>query len=257
MPLPSLSVVREFSSERINRIVNDPSVRPWVAMPHQGYIDLTPMVADLRNVLLMADGGGFFFHQQEPGIYEVHTQFLDTHRGENVIAAAQDAERFMFTRTDCIEIRSKVPEHNKAALGFARAMRYELQFERANAWPTHDGPVAVKYYARTINQWANHAPGIGESGHDFHEKLEAAKIAAGATSPIHDDDPAHDQYVGATVEMFMAGQNAKALGFYSQWARFAGYGPIAVIAEYPTVVDIGDAILAVKDDGDFTVLLCR
>lgn len=256
MPLPSLSVVREFSSERINAVVNNPEVRPWVGLPQQGYIDLTPMVADLRNILLMAEGGGFFFHQQEPGIYEVHTQFVPEHRGANVLQAAADAERYMFTRTDCLEIRSKVPEGNKAALGFARAMHYELQFERATAWPTEDGPVPVKYFARSINQWANRAPGIGETGHWFHEKLEAAKIVAGATSPIHDDDPAHDQYVGATVEMFMAGQLSKALGFYRQWAAFAGYGPIAVIAEYPTVVDIGDAILAIRGE-DFDVLLCR
>lgn len=256
MTLPSLSVVREFSSERINAVINHPEVRPWVGMPQQGYIDLTPMVADLRNVLLMGEGGGFFFHQLLPGIYEVHTQFLPEHRGANVLQAAHDAERWMFTRTDCLEIRSKVPEHNKGALGFAGAMHYELQYERADAWPTETGPVAVKYFVRTLNQWANRAPGIGESGHAFHERLEAAKIAAGATSPVHDDDPAHDQYVGATVEMFMAGQIGKALDFYRQWAVFAGYGPIAVIAEYPTLVDIGDAILAIRGD-DFNVILCR
>lgn len=225
-------------------------------MPQQGYIDLTPMVADLRNVVLMGEGGGFFFHQLLPGIYEVHTQFLEGHRGANVIQAANDAERFMFTRTDCIEIRSKVPEGNAAALGFARSMRYELQYERANAWPGVSGPVGVKYFARTINQWANRCEGVEATGHWFHEKLEAAKIAAGATSPIHDDDPIHDRFVGATCEMIMAGQLAKAMAFYSQWAVFAGYGPVSIIAEYPTVVDIGDAILAVKD-GDFSVLLCR
>jgi hypothetical protein len=214
------------------------------------------MVADLRNILLMGEGGGFFFHQLLPGIYECHSQFLPEHRGANVIQAAHDAERFLFTRTDCIEIRSKVPDGNAAALGFARSMRYELQYERANAWPTADGAVGVKYFARTLNQWASRAPGVGETGHWFHERLEAAKIAAGATSPIHDDDPAHDQYVGATVEMFMAGQIGKALDFYRQWAVFAGYGPVAVIAEYPTVVDIGDAILAIRGE-DFDVLLCR
>ncbi|MDB5531604.1 MAG: hypothetical protein JWR51_4707 [Devosia sp.] len=256
MPLPNLSVCREFSAERINAIIAHPEVRPWVGMPQQGYIDLTPMVADLRNVLLMGQGGGFFFHQLLPGIYEVHTQFLPEHRGANVLQAAADAERFMFTRTDCLEIRSKVPEHNKGAIGFARAMHYELQYERATAWPTDNGPVAVKYFARTLNQWANRCEGVEATGHWFHEKLEAAKHAAGATSPIHDDDLIHDRFVGATAEMIMAGQLAKAMGFYRQWAVFAGYGPISIIAEYPVVLDIGDALLAIKDQ-DFEVLLCR
>lgn len=162
----------------------------------------------------------------------------------------------MFCRTDCIEIRSKVPAGNVGAAAFARAMKYELQFVRANAWQTAEGLVSVKYYARTLNQWVNQAHEMKEVGHAFHEKLEAAKIAAGATSPIHDDDDAHDLYVGATVEMMQAGQIAKAVGFYGRWSAFAGYGPISVIAANPIVVDIGDAILAVRGD-DFEVLLCR
>lgn len=256
MPLPSLSVCREFAAERINAIIAHPEVRPWVGMPGQGDIDLAPVVADTRNVLLMGEGGGFLFQHIEPGIYEAHSQFVPEHRGANVLTAARDAERFMFTRTDCVEIRSKVPEGNKAALGFALAMRYELQFERANAWPTESGMVSAKYFARTINQWANLAPGIAETGEWFHDKLESAKGWFGSKTPIHDDDPIHDRYVGATCEMMLAGQVGKALAFYQRWASFAGYGPIAVIAEYPTVIDIGDAILAIKSQ-DFEVLLCR
>lgn len=253
----SLSVCREFSAERLNIVVNHPEVRPWVAMPGQGALDLSPVVADLNNVLLMAEGGGFIFQNFGDGIYEVHSQFQPEHRGEEVITAARDAERYMFTRTDCVEIRSKVPAGNLGAAAFARKMRYELQFERANAWPTEAGPVSVKYYARTLNQWVNQADELKSMGHWFHERLEAAKIAAGSTMPIHDDDDAHDRYVGCTVEMMQAGQIGKALGFYGRWAPFAGYGPIALIATNPVVIDIGDAILALRDDADFDVILCR
>lgn len=254
MPLPSLSVRRELSAERVNTISNHPEVRPWLG--GVGELDLTDIVVNRSNVLLMGEGGGFIFVQQEPGIYEVHTQFLPDHRGEEVITAARDAERWMFTRTDCIEIRSKVPGGNVGAAAFARAMKYELQFVRANAWQTPEGLTSVKYYARSITQWANQAHEMKEVGHAFHEKLEAAKIAAGATTPIHDDDDAHDLYVGATVEMMQAGNIAKAVNFYMRWAPFAGYGPIAVIATNPIVIDIGDALLAVKGE-DFDVILCR
>lgn len=254
--LPQLSVCRELSAERLNTIVNHQDVRPWVAAYGQGYLDLTPVVANPDNYLLMGEGGGFLFVQQEPGIYEVHSQFLPEHRGENVITAARDAERYMFCRTDCIEIRSKVPAGNAGAAAFARKMRYELQFERANAWQTEAGAVAVRYFARTLNQWVNQADELKGTGHAFHEKLEAAKIALGSTMPIHDDDAAHDLYVGATVEMIQAGQIAKALAFYGRWAPFAGYGPIALIATNPLVLDIGDALLAVRD-ADFDVILVR
>lgn len=256
MPIPSLSVCREFSAERLNSICNHPDVRPWVAAAGQGYLDLSPVVANPDNYLLMGQGGGFLFVQQSDGIYEVHSQFLPEHRGENVITAARDAERYMFTRTDCTEIRSKVPEGNVGAAAFARKMRYELQFERANAWQLGDRSVAVKYYARALNQWVNQAEELKASGHWFHEKLEAAKIASGSAMPIHDDDAAHDLYVGATVEMMQAGQIGKALAFYTRWAPFAGYGPIALVATNPFVIDIGDALLALCGD-DFDVILCR
>jgi len=255
MPLPSLSVCREFSAERINAVVNHPSVRPWVAAG-AGYLDLSAVVSNPTTVLLMAEGGGFLLTQQEPGIYEVHSQFLPDHRGPEVLTAAADASRYMFTRTDCVEIRTRVPQGNVAAAVLAKRMGWELQFERANVWPTDAGPVPCRYYAKTITQWANTAPGIAETGAWFHEKLEAAKIAANASSPIHDADEAHDRYVGATCEMIMSGQIGKALSFYQRWAAFAGYGPISLIATNPVVVDIGDALLAVRDQ-DFEVLLCR
>jgi hypothetical protein len=135
-------------------------------------------------------------------------------------------------------------------------MGWERQFHRDRAFMTGTGLVGVTYYAKTINQWANTAPRIMESGNWFHEKLEVAKIAAGSSLPVHDDDEAHDRYVGATVEMMQAGQVAKALGFYQRWAPFAGYAPISLIATNPVVIDIQDAILALKGD-DFDVILCR
>lgn len=254
MPFEPLSVSREYSANRINAVVNHPDVRPWVG--GSGQLDLAPVIANQANVLLMGEGGGFLLVQQEPGVYEVHSQFVPGSRGSAVVEAAHDASRYMFMRTDCVEIRTKVPAGNVAAAALTRRMGWELQFERANAWQTPNGLISVRYYAKTINQWANTAPGIAATGEWFHEKLEAAKNAAGSALPIHDDDAAHDRYVGATCEMIAAGQIAKAMAFYARWAPFAGYAPIAVIATNPLVIDIGDALLAVRGS-DFDVLLCR
>lgn len=255
MALPSLSVCREYAAERINAVVNDPGVRPWVgAGSHR--LDLTPVIANPANVLMMGQGGGLVFTQSEPGVYEVHTQFVPEARGAAALQAVHDALRWMFTRTDAVEIVTKVPDGNKAALGLVRSIRGEHLFSRPNVWPTDSGPVGVGYYSKTIMQWASHADGLAETGDWFHEKLEAAKTAQGASAPIHDDDDAHDRYVGAAAEMIMAGQIVKGVNFYNHWARFAGYGLISIIGQNPILLDIGDAVLAVRDD-DFEVILCR
>lgn len=252
----ALKVCREFSAERITAIANHPDVRPWLG-GGRGPLDLSPIVADLRNVLLMGEGGGLMFVQQSPGIYEVHTQFLPEARGENAVAVTQDALRYMFTRTDAVEILSKVPDCNKGAKGLVRAINGTKRFHRDNAWEAPDGTsCGVDYYALTIQDWAGKCASAAASGEWFHGKLEAAKAELGASEPLHDHDEAHDRYVGVTVEMVLAGQVAKAVNFYNSWAAFSGYGSVAVIAVNPVLFDIGDAVLAVRNN-DFEVMLCR
>lgn len=255
MAFPVLSVSREFAAEHLNAVVNDPAVRPWVG-GGTGPLDLSGLVADRANYLLMGLGGGILFQRIDAGFYEAHTQFLPEARGPSAVRAVRDALRYMFTRTDAVEIVTKVPEGNAGALGLVRAIHGQKQFRREKAWPSAAGPVAVDFYALSINAWAGKAEELAASGEWFHGKLEAAKAETVGAAPPHDDDEAHDRYVGATVEMVAAGQIAKAMGFYARWARFAGYGPIAVIATNPVVIDIGDAILAVRGD-NFEVLLCR
>lgn len=252
----ALEVCREYSAERINVVCNHPDVRPWLG-GGTGALDLSATIADQRNVLLMGEGGGLLFVCLRPGQYEVHTQFLPDARGENAVKVTRDALRYMFTRTDAAEILTKVPECNKGAKGLVRAINGTKRFRRESAWIAPDGtPCAVDYYALTIQDWAGKCAEVEASGDWFHGKLEAAKAERGASEPLHDHDEAHDRYVGATVEMVLAGQAPKAVDFYNSWASFSGYGPVSVIAVNPILFDIGDAVLAVRHD-DFEVLLCR
>src|SRR5882724_9813525 len=78
-------VVRSFDAADINPILNDPSILPSVTIPGIEVIDAAPIVADPRNVLLMAEGGGILFIADEPAIYEVHTNFLPKFRGRHAI----------------------------------------------------------------------------------------------------------------------------------------------------------------------------
>jgi len=255
MAFPSLSVCREFAAENINAVCNHPDVRPWLG-GGVGPIDLAPLVANPAHCLLMGKGGGVLFQCLEPGLYEAHTQFLPDARGASSVQSVKDALRWMFTRTDAVEIVTKVPEGNKGALGLVRAIHGQLQFTRENVWPIGNQMVAVGHYALPIMSWAGKCEEVAASGEWFHGKLEAAKAETAGAAPLHDDDEAHDRYVGATVEMIAAGQVAKGLAFYNRWAKFSGYGPVSLIATNPVVIDIGDAILAVRGD-DFDVLLCR
>lgn len=253
MSMTPLTVHREFAADNINAVVAHPDVRPWVG--GTGPLDLTSVVADPNNVLLMGEGGGLLFQCLAPGLYEVHTQFIPEARGPRALQAVKDALRWMFTKTDCIEVVTKVPDGNVAAYALVRAIKGTCQFHRPNAWLGPNGLTGVRYYSMTLAEWVRNADGLEERGHWFHQQLEAAKTESNA-APLHDDDNAHDRYVGATCEMVLGGQIAKALDFYRRWAIFAGYIPAQLIAVNPPVIDIGDAILAVKDGG-FDVLLCR
>lgn len=255
-PFPGqrLAIAREMGADRLNVVVNHPDVRPWLG--GEGELDMSAAVADPANILLMNEFGGCFFERVGAGIYEVHTQFTPECRGAKVIRAVQDALRFMFTRTDCFEVQTKVPANNAGALGLVRAIGGDLQFTRDAVWPAGDGMVACGFYVLTIASWAGKCDAVMASGEWFHDKLEAAKIAKGASSVVHEDDAAHDRYVGATVEMILNGQEAKALWFYNRWARFSGYAQVAQIAADPVVIDIQDAIISIQPN-NFEVLVCR
>lgn len=255
IPAQPLTVDRQFNAQALNAVVNHPDVRPWVGAG-SFELDLSSVVADPANVLLMNEHGGCLFERVGAGLYEVHTQFVPEGRGPGALQAVRDALHWMFTRTDAVEIQTKVPVNNLPALALVKSIGGELHFYRDNAWQTDSGMVGVNYYVQTIDAWAGKADTAKAAGEWFHDKLEAAKAASEAGSPVHDDDEAHDRYVGATIEMVLNGQLEKGLWFYNRWARFAGYASVALIAENPPVIDIQDAILAVRPN-DFEVLLCR
>jgi len=250
-------VIREFDASRINEIVNHPQVRPWLTEAGvNSEIDLSRLIANQDNVLLMIDGGGILFHWQEPGVYEAHTQFLPSVRGRSALAATRDSIRWMFTRTDCMEILSKVPVHNKGAEVWAQLSGASLDFERQDAWISWDGPVAVRYFALRYHDWVKRSVPLVERGRWFHEKLEAEKSRLGIQTPRHSDDSAHDRAVGSAIEMILGGQIAKGIILYNRWARFSGYQPIGLVSEDPVIIDIRDCLVRVLDR-DFEVLPCQ
>lgn len=249
---------RSFDAAEINPIVNHPEVFPLISVPGIEKLDLTDLLADPRNVLLMAEGGGILFCQQEPGIYEVHTNFLPEHRGRNAIRSSVDAYAWMFMHTDCMVLETKVPAFNKAAEKFCSIVGATKEFERKKVWPTKDGDVDMSFWALRYDDWVRKAHGLVEAGEEFHEHLnrELERHGADLAQRVHPDEECHDRYVGACVETIYGGQPQKAVVLYNRWAQFAGYLPITLISLAPAVlIDIGDALIHVGDH-TFKVIKC-
>ncbi len=236
---------RTMDATLLNRVMNDPSVRPHI-VADDGDIDVTSVVENPENFALVTEFGGFLLIKHEPGIYEVHTQFLPEGRGRHAVEAMREGFRYMFTHTDCLEIVTKVCEDNVAAYSFAKLAGFRQRFARDNAW---NGKM-MSYRAVTIDEWTMGDPIAKRAGKDFHDQLEAEKVGRGSVLPVHADDPAHEQYVGASFLMFRE-QPIKAVWFYNKWARFSGYATIELLSDKPVVVDVRDAIIELGDDLNF------
>jgi hypothetical protein len=229
------------------RIGNDPAVLPFVVPAGVEKIDLTPFFNSPENIGILYRDCAFLVHQMEPGIYEVHSLALPHVRGAYVYAAASLSIRFMFFATGAMELLTRVPEGNVAATALSRKVGFSPEFTRPNAWLAADGPKEVTFYAMRYPEWVKHQDWLRESGEQLHAMLGEVE---------HDDDPAHDLYVGAAMEMVLSGQPDKACFLYNRWARFAGYEPIDIVAREPLTINVKSHLLTV-DGGKVEVVTCQ
>lgn len=247
---------RQTDAKFINRVVNHPDVMPWVQGTNLGELDCTALVQNKWNVLLAGKFGAVLFIRHQPGYYEAHTQVLPEGRGKWTIRLVRAALHWMFTRTDAVEIVTRVPQGNLAALALTRMIHGVYEFTNPRGWVFKNELVPADIYALRIQDWMKRAPGLVERGHWFHDRLVDEFKKQGHVEPQHDDDETHDRYVGAAAEMFLAGQYVKGAVFYNRWAVMSGYAPIGIVTEQPLVLDIGNALLMIRNN-DFWVLTCR
>ena len=118
----TLSRDKEF----LNRVVNDPSVFPYVSLGTIGPLDVSPLIDDERNLFFANEFGGFLLVNKDDGVYDVHTQFLPDGRGLIAAVAALEVREYMFTETDCVAIMTFCPLNNKAAERFAVAAGFRF-----------------------------------------------------------------------------------------------------------------------------------
>ena len=108
----------------LNAITNHPDVLPHVSMAGQGELDLTGIVANPANVVLMADGGALILLALSSDVYEGHMHFLPEARGEAALAAARQALAYVFAMPKTMMVIGCTPIGNKPALAFAKALGF-------------------------------------------------------------------------------------------------------------------------------------
>jgi hypothetical protein len=249
----SSSVHRTMDPLFLNMVANHPAVRPTLG--GDGPIDLTAILADPDNRAYETGNGGLVCQHLGTGRYDVHTLFLPEGRGAEAYQAMRETADDLFAATDCVEILTTVPCLNRAAAVAARRLCFEVRFAGQIPW-AGGARAEAEFFGLSLSRWALRCPRAHELGHWFHAQLFAAKAARGSTAPVHDDDPVHDQMVGAAVLLVLAGQPDKAINLYNVWAQCAHYAPITLLRRHPIIVDVHDAVIEARAT-TMEVLLCR
>lgn len=247
---------RTLRAEFLNKVVNDPSVRPGVG--GTGVLDLSPVIGNPVNVTLVNGHGGFVLRAMGGGLYEAHTQFLPTGRGARAFEAAAEGFRYMFLKTDCLEVTTRVAVGAENVEKFTRMVGFREVFQTPKAWVTPSGQrVDAKTFSLTFDEWKFKDSRCREAGERFHKWLEGVKLTNASAIPTHPDDSAHDSAVGACVLMALEGNTRKGVWLYNRWAACAGYSGVNILSETPLMIDVVDAIIAPDGLGWMECLLCR
>lgn len=240
---------RTFDAEFMNTVLNHPDVFIWTGASEK--IDITNIVADVNNFLLVNDTGGFICYNLSDGEYEVHSMFLPEGRGKATFDLAKECMEYLFIHTDCHTLLTQLPDNNADAISLATAVGFKPLFRREE---TPRGPTTYARY--TLEEWVQETPSLEEEGEWFHDELKTIKEKCGSNLPEHSHDSSHERAVGAAVKMIKAGNVFKAVDYYNAWAKFAGYMPVQLLSVNPTVIDIMDAVVEIRCE-QMEALKCR
>ena len=116
--------------ELLNRVVNDPSVFPYLSLGLEGHLDTSFLVNDPANLFFANEYGGFLLLNQGDGVYEIHSQFLPEGRNRRAVFGAVEAMAHMFTETDCTKLITDCPHGNDRALALAEGVGMKKTGER-------------------------------------------------------------------------------------------------------------------------------
>lgn len=145
-------IERLASAEKINAVLNDPSVYPWVCGPLDGPIDIGPLLKVEWCIPLFGEHGGFIFYDLGHGLYDAHSAILPNGRGRWAVRAAREALKIMFER-DALEVMMAAPRGNLAVLSLIRLLKAQFRGTIENGWWLNGQPVDSDIYSLTKTDW--------------------------------------------------------------------------------------------------------
>lgn len=246
-------LTRATDATLANKIINDPQVRPHMLFDIKEAIDLSGLVN--TTLILMSENGGFLFAPivdqriggppQPAHAFELHSFFLPEGRGREAHGAAWEAAEYIFTKTDATDIFTMQPLDNPASRP-PRSMGFQEHFRRNNIITRGGRKVPCAFWRLNIWDWARLVRGVEADGDEFHSLLNQKRAALGLPDHAHEQDDAHDRYVGCAVRMWKQGQTLKAIRFLNYFSRWAGYARLEILAINEAgqiVVDMGDGLI--------------
>ena len=130
------------SPEFLESVANHPRVFPFVSCKGITEIGFGDKWADCIG--LEWDDGGFVFHRQDEGVYEVHTLFLPG--AKDAAGKAQQARCHMFDVVGATLLLTQVPRDLPHVRRFAEKAGFKWFGEAKGAFVRESGPVDVDYF---------------------------------------------------------------------------------------------------------------
>lgn len=145
---------RQSDGDTVNRIVNHPSIYPWICGPLEGQtLDLSGHINDGSYIVLFGEHGGFLFWKLSEGIYDAHSAILPEGRGSWAILAAQKSLKWMFEKEGAEEIMMATPKGNIAVRALVRCLKAKYRGTIENGWFMNGKFVPSAIYSMTKTDW--------------------------------------------------------------------------------------------------------
>ena len=243
--------------EHVNAILNDPAIFPFISAGTTEPLDARSVLENPIHYVLGCDDAVVMFIQIQPGIYDFHTSILPkAQHGSWRLQAGRACFEYMFTATDAYELITRCPVSNNLAHIGANLSGMHLEFSTRPFWPIKDGYESMNIFTLSLPQWAEKISDLSHEGKWLHDKYKSEFERLGMDVKPHPDDFVHDKYSGIAVAMIKSGQLYKGINFYNRYAFVAGYDPIILESENPTILKCADIKMRITDES-FEVLPCQ
>lgn len=118
-------VCRTFDVAAVNRVVNDPTVFPHLALGAFDYIDMSPLIENPRNICFMGELGGAILVWSAPDTYDAHDFILPDGRGKWAKIVCASILSMMFDAYGAKMIWAQTPVENRACRMFNRMLGFK------------------------------------------------------------------------------------------------------------------------------------